>query len=467
MEPPLSSTSTAIQPTTTSSEQPDAADPVSSSTTLDPGIPDWATSTVAEMDPISLMPVGPGVPAGSWVEGSAVTEDVIALATWPWEEMDRSDSRWRLVVASRETGELLFDERVGDMNVLSMFSAPSGEVMIVEPIRSADWNFADGFVVHAYNPEAGELREAARFNEGDFQPHSLTLLSDGRFGLVGAERNGDVFDRPRIVVFDWEANETVTDVILDDLPLDADAPDGVFVDQMHHPVVWDEARARALVIHAHEDVVTTITVPNGEIEEVALVEHQSLLNALLAWLVPPAHAKGLPSSQRQAVISGDHLYIAGAAVTFESNGDGSHAYTYSATDLLKVELETLEIIDRTQVGATTIAALRDGGYLLAGGETTTGQVGEQLTTTETEEYTDLLVIDPETLDVVDRYEEAHLTSRYQAQAGSAANIIYVKGTADTILSFDPTSGQLSSTDARGTFEPHLLENSLHYASQSN
>lgn len=461
VEPSPGATSTTSEPVSSASSE------LGSSATLGSGMPAWATSTVVEVDPITLAPVGPPIPAGDWVEGSAVTDDVIAMVTWALEEVDRPDSRWRLVVASRETGELLFDERVGDMNILGMFPASSGEVVVVEPIRSADRTVGDGFVVHSHDPATGELREAARFDEGDFQPRSLTLLSDGRLGLVGAERNGDLFDRLRIVVFDWEANEAVTDVSLNDLPLDGDAPDGVFVDQMHHPVVWDEAQSRALVIHAHEDVVTTVGVPNGKVEEVVLAEGRSLLDAFLGWLVPPAHAKGLPSHWREAVVSGDHIYIAGTAVTFEPNGDGTYSYTYSATDLLKVEIETLRIVDRAEIGVTTIAASRDGGYLLGGGKTISGQVGEQRTTTGTEEHTDLLVIDPETLDVVDRHEEAQLTAGHQAQAGPAPNTVYLTSTGNSLLVFNTATGHLTSTDAIGAFESPLLENSLRYASHAS
>jgi hypothetical protein len=464
-EPPSGSTSTGSQPTTSSSTQSVTSAPVTSSTIVNREFPSWATSTLVEMDPISLMPVGPAIPAGLWTEGSAVTEDLIAVATWPNEESDRADPRWRLVVASRESGELLFDERVGDMNVLGMFASASGEVMIVEPIRSADWNHADGFVVRGYHRARDELREVARFDEGDFYPSSLTLLSSGHLGVVGIERTGDVFDRYRIVVFDWQSNETVTDVILDGLAFDTEAPEGVFVDSMHHPLIWDEARSRALVVHADEDVISAVALPSGEVKHVRLHAKSSLMNAFFGWLVPSADAKGLPSFQRRAVISGD-MYVVGAAVTFESNDNGTHNYQHSATDLLKIDLDTLRIVDRSRPGATMIAASPDGGYLLAGGQTTTGRVGIDLTTVDSEEYTDLLVIDPETLDVVSRHDEVNLTSEYQVQIAPAENLIYIEGARGKILTFAPTSGKLQSTDATG-FERVLLGNSLRYESQSS
>lgn len=440
--------------------------PGSTSTVVNEKLPDWATSTVVEMDPLSLAPLGPAIPAGLWTEGAVVTDDLIALATWPLEETERADARWRLVVASRETGEVFFDERIGGMNVIEMFAPPSGEVTVVQPIRSADLNFADGFVVRRYDPGAGQLRQVAHFAEGGFQPNSLTLLSDGRLGLVGAERNGDVFDRIRIVIFDWQTHETVTDVVLEDLPLKADAPDGVFVEDMHHPVVWDEARDRALVVHAHEEVITTVSIPDGKIEKVPLARDQSLLGALLTWVMPPVGAKGLPSVQRHAVISGDHLYVAGEAVTFESKTNGSHSYRIAATDLLKIDLETLRIEKSSQSGAAFIEASASGGYLIGGGHTATGHINLESTTIE-EEYTGLLVIDPDTLGVIERHAEANITSRFEVQASLAEDVLYTQGPGGSILTFDPKSGSVNTSLQTGPFEPELLKNSLRYASHSN
>jgi hypothetical protein len=457
------SSTTGAEPTTSTSEPLVTTTTVPPSTTGETEWPDWASSSVVEVDPVSLETVGPAIPAGLWSEGSTVTDNVVAFATWPTEETERTDPRWRLVVASRETGELLFDERVGDMNVLGMFTGPSGEVMVVEPIRSADWNHADGFVVRGYNPEAPVLREAARFDRGDLYPFSFTLLSDGLMGIVGAERsNDDLFDRYRIVVFDWETNETVMDVVLDDLPLEVDAPDGVFVDPMHHPVVWDEARSRVLVIHAHEDVITTVTIPTGDTERVPLVEDQSLLGAAFAWFVPAAEAKGLPSFQRQAVISGDHLYVVGAAVAFEKT-ETSHAYSHTATDLLKIDLDTLRIVKRAQPGATVVASSPNGGYLLGGGMTTAGHVSDQITT-ETEEYTGLLVIDPDTLEVIAHHTEVNISSQFEVQSAPTGEVIYIPGPGGRkILAFHPETGSINTTGKSG-FEPALLKNALSYES---
>lgn len=456
------STTSLVESTTTSS----LAQPGSSSTVPASETPSWATSTIVQMDPVTLARVGPAIPSGFWAEGSAVTDELVAVATWPMEESGRANARWRLVVAARDTGDLLFSERVGDMNVIGMFAAPSGEVMIVEPIRSADWNFADGFVIHAYDPSSNELREAARFEDGDFQPYSMRQLSDGQLGFMGTERNGDLFDRQRIVVFDWQTNETVMDVTLDDLPLEANAPDGIFVNPMYHPVVWDETRNRALVVHAHEEAVTAISVPDGAIEKVPLTEAQSIFESLLAWLIPSTHAKGLPSSQRSAVISGDYLYVAGATVAFEPDGESTYRYTQSATDFLKVRLDTLEVVDRAQLGITVVAGGPNGGYLVGGGLTSSGQEGPEVSTVESEEYSDVLVIDPETMDITARNDDFTFTSEWQAQNARAANHLYLEGPAGTIVVFDPATGDLNTTEVRG-FDLALLQNAIRYESQTN
>ncbi|HUP15928.1 MAG TPA: hypothetical protein VM848_07765 [Acidimicrobiia bacterium] len=451
-------TATSTSVVASSTSEPPIESRGSSTTTLRAGWPDWATSSVVEVDPVTLVDVGPAVPAGAWSEGSAVTDDLIAIATWPADGI----SWWRLVVASRDTGEVLFDERVGTMNILGMFTLPSGEVMVVEPIRSADWNFSDGFVVDAFNVDTNDLEEVARFDDGDFVPLRLTVLSDGRLGVVGWDRHGDTFQH-RIIVFDWARNEVVVDVVLEGLPVEAEAPDGVYVDPMYHPVIWDEERSRILAVHAHEDVITTVGIPSGEIEEILLVPERSLLSAFFAWLVPAADAKGMPSFQRQAVISGDHLYVAGATVTFDETADGTYAYRHAPGDLLKIDLATMRIVESAQPGVSVIASSTSGGYLIGGGQTTTGQVGEELSTTESVEYAGLLVIDPDTLEVVDHHNEVNITWEGELQPSNTENIIYVDDHAGDILTFDPISGDLLSTGVRG-FEYSLMRNSLRYTS---
>ena len=234
---------------------------------------------------------------------------------------------------------------------------------------------------------------------------------------------------------------------------------------MHHPVVWDESRSRVLVVHAHEDVITTLDIPTGEMERASLVEDRSLLGAVLTWLVPPAEAKGLPSFQRQAVMSGQHLYVVGAALSFEETTKSSHAYSHTATDLLKINLDTLRIVGKAQPGATVIAASPAGGYLLGSGRATVGQVSEN-TTPESEEYTGLLVIDPNTLEVVAHHDLANLHSQYEVQLSPTEEVIYLQGPDGSILMFDPTSGSVNTTGKTG-FEPALLRNSLRYESPSN
>ena len=96
-EESATSSTLVVEATTSTLEEVD--DSAVTTTSVDAEWPDWATSTVVEMDPISLAQVGPAIPAGAWTEGSAVTDDLIALVTWSGD-----GARWRLVVASRETG---------------------------------------------------------------------------------------------------------------------------------------------------------------------------------------------------------------------------------------------------------------------------------------------------------------------------------------------------------------------------
>ncbi len=425
----------------------------------------WATRLVAEADPVTLEQTGPGIPAGYWVEQAVVTDEVVGFVTWSEEETDRVDARWRLVIADRASGEVLMEDRVGDMNPIGMFAVPSGEVIVVEPIRSSDWNHADGFVVRSYDPVSRNLREVASFNEGAFLPFTMTVLGDGLIGVSGSERNQDgIFDRMRIVVYDWAEQSTVVDVTLDDLPLHGDSPEGVFVDSLGHGVAWDLERGRAIVVHAHEDVATTVDYPSGNTETVDLVNDQTLLGALFSWLVPPAYAKGLPSSARNVTISGDRLYVASSAITY-TEADDSLAYSYQPLGILSIDLETLTIVNRSEAPVGFVAAVPTGGYLIGGGRFEAGRLGTYVFTDE-QSTSGLLVIDPERLDVVDS-QDLELAWPHSLQPAINGEAIYIDGGSNGLLRFDTTTGTITKLDTTTPWEPALIRHGLRYTRHAN
>lgn len=72
----------------------------------------------------------------------------------------------------------------------------------------------------------------------------------------------------RIVVFDWEQGLPVIDLVLDDIAIQAEAPEGVFVGYLDHAVVWDVVRNRALTVQADKDFVTAVEYPSGDVETI-------------------------------------------------------------------------------------------------------------------------------------------------------------------------------------------------------
>lgn len=425
----------------------------------------WATRLVAQADPVTLEQSGPGIPSGYWVEQAVVTDDVIALVTWSEEEADRVDARWRLVIADPASGDVHLDDRIGDMNPLGAFAAASGEVIVVEPIRSSDWNHGDGFTVRGYDPETRVIREVTSFTEGDFFPFTMTVLGDGLIGVTGSERNDDGdFDRMRLVVYDWATGSIIVDKTLDDLPLRGDAPDNVFADNLGHAVAWDIGRGRAIVVHAHEDVVTTIDYPSGDTRTIDLVNDQSLLGALFSWLVPPAQAKGLPSSARNVVISGDRLFVASSAVTYTETDDAL-AYSYQPLGIISIDLESLKVVRRSEAPVGFLAAVPSGGYLVAGGRFESGRVTKYVFTDE-QSTSGLLVIDPETLEIVDN-QDVQLSWPQSLQRAASGDAIYVEAGSRGLLHFDPRTGTTTEIDTTTPWEPALIREGLRYTRHDN
>lgn len=410
--------------------------------------PSWARNGVAPAVPGSLAPAGDALPAGDWVEAALADDLGIVYVTW-------SDAApvWRLVAAP--AGDAAWrDQRGGDMNVLGVFRASTGEVLVVEPIRSADRNSAAGFIVHAYDQATATMRRAATFGDQSFATAAATQLDERRLGLWGWDRDGEVFGDLRVVVYDWQARRAEVDVVLDDVNLDSGAPAEVpYVGRLGPAVVWDHARNRAIVVHADREAVTTVSYPDGAVATRKLTESRSLLEALLGWFVPPALAKGLPASSRSAIIVGDHLHVAGTATEFWEEG-GQFRYRTAATGIFSVDVDSLEIVARSEVPVDTVAAA--GSRLLAHGVTSAGGAGE-ITTITDETASGLVVLDAATLDVIAVHD---LPGSYY-EVVAAGDHAYVS-TQGRTYSYHARTGALVELEPGLVLNPYLAEAGLRY-----
>lgn len=322
-----------------------------------------------------------------------VSGDVVAYTTWA---EDSAAAKWRLVVADRHSGQVKHDARIGGVNALAIWVDADGAILVAEPHLTPDRNSTQGLRIHRYDPASASVTVAVELADADMVPIGLEVLDDSTIGLWGFHRGQDGINAMRVMVFDWRHNEIITDRVIDGLTLEADAPEEAYLGILVHSVVWDMARSRALVVHAHEDVVTTVAIPSGEMSVVELEESRSILEAFVDWLIPAAEAKGLPGSQRIVAKIGDTMYIASMVTSFDYVDDRLHWYR-DPTGLLAIDLNTLEIVGKVTEPIGFVRASPDGQYLVAGGATESGYVDEYITTTHAERF-DLLLIDPTTLE---------------------------------------------------------------------
>jgi DNA-binding beta-propeller fold protein YncE len=166
-------------------------------------------------------------------------------------------------------------------------------------------------------------------------------------------------------------------------------------------VVWDGTRA--LVVHADRDVVTEVDLETGAVTDHPFGPETSESAGLLAWLVPPAQAGGMPSAEstRSAVLSpdGGRLYVAtrlGQAIV-ESEDDW-----YLRTDsvgLKVVDTKTWTLVNRLDAPIGEVDISPDGTRLLASGFTRL----DRLSSTDFESH-GVFVIDTSSLEVLAHHE---------------------------------------------------------------
>jgi hypothetical protein len=153
-------------------------------------------------------------------------------------------------------------------------------------------------------------------------------------------------------------------------------------------VVWDNERARVLIVHANQDVVTEVHPATGVINE-----HK--LGNEISHSTPTAEGP-FTNAQRMAVLGRDgrSLYVATAVQTFELIDEG-WTETFISTGIKSVDTETWEVVDQLDAPISEIYLSPAGDRLLA-----TGQSYGNGPHTYESESPGLYLIDPLGLDIV-------------------------------------------------------------------
>lgn len=179
-------------------------------------------------------------------------------------------------------------------------------------------------------------------------------------------------ERPVLMVTDLETGnriETPVEGVIAEATLIDTLPDGseLFESYMPAIVIGDD---RALIVHAHEDVVTEVDLATGKVEKHELATETSIVDRFLAWLVPPAVAKG-PSAgvTRHAALSPDGaiLYVSGYHEEVTVDSDGVTHETTTPMGVEVVDTETWTVSETIDLPVATVTLSPDGSTLLGSG----------------------------------------------------------------------------------------------------
>jgi hypothetical protein len=136
-------------------------------------------------------------------------------------------------------------------------------------------------------------------------------------------------------------------------------------------VVWDGARA--LVVHADQDVVTQVDLETGAVSDHAFSPEMARPGGLFAWLAAPAQAGGMPTadSTRSAVLSpdGDLLYVATRVGDAVVEDEDTWFLRTDSIGLDVIDTSTWEKVDRLDAPIGEVRISPDGTRLLAWGYT--------------------------------------------------------------------------------------------------
>jgi hypothetical protein len=374
---------------------PSTSTPVSSttfvvpSTTVQIQLERSGTVDLVRVDPATLKPASDSsvVTSGDWISGS-MSENGEWLMLNVWIDTEPDTDLVQVVevasgtVVTEYRGALLHSLKVGN----------------------------DGSVFHQYDGATGGRLSRLKPGSGDFEEifdafppgftrwGSLTLLDDRRAGWFGELWDESGQPEAALLVADLSEGSAETYALsgvtmgqVGEEPLG----DWMAPELVEPSVVWDIDGQRALVVHADEPRVTVVDLAGG-----GIIEHtwssSSWADAFLAWLIPPARAKG-PSfgTRRDAVLSPSGVLLYVALEESEVAADGSPSVHTFPGGVEVVNTGTWSLVTRFDIPASRVALSPDGAHLVAA-----GVVAIDTPSSTASELEDVHIIDTETMDVI-------------------------------------------------------------------
>jgi hypothetical protein len=231
----------------------------------------------------------------------------------------------------------------------------------------------------------------------DFDPLDIAFAPDGGSLLIyGARYPGSPGVNPLPVAarFDVAEMRIVWEIELTGVKDGQYSPDGKS-DQAEHDrsIWWHPAIAiapetqRAYLVHADEDVLTTIDFLNRSRRDVEIRSVAGLLERLVGLGSFPAYAKELNGASKAAVLSpdGEQLFVVGQKISSSQDSNGTWDIQETSLGLKVIQVADGEILATVDTPATQIAWGPDSRHLLLGGWDRSGNVWTDVLDLENQE----------------------------------------------------------------------------------
>lgn len=220
----------------------------------------------------------------------------------------------------------------------------------------------------------------------DFDPLDFVFTPDGGSLLIyGAHYPGSPGVNPLPVAARFDARDLgiAWQIELTGVRDGQYASDGSSDDVSHDTSIWWHPAVtfapetqRLYVVHADEDVLTTVDFANRWRRDVEIRPVAGLLETLLGLGSFPAHAKELNGASKAAVLSpdGERLFVVGQKINSSQDANGSWDIEEASLGLRSIRVPTGEVQTTIDTPATQIAWGTDSRHLLLGGWDRSGDV---------------------------------------------------------------------------------------------
>ncbi len=276
-----------------------------------------------------------------------------------------------------------------------------------------------------------------------------TILDNDRiafFGIFGPQTDEDA---PALVILDLVNLTTTTYPLPEVMVGEGDLVDfgEISISEWFQPEVgWDSARNMAYVVHGDRDAFTAVDLTTGESNTRDWAQPTSWLGRVLAWLMPPAQAKGPNLGARRSVglsSDGATLYVGTTRSHIETESDTGLTAVWEPQGIVAIDTATGDMRQHWSIPASEVHLAPGGEYLVATGLT----VRDSLSTSSAVNEGAFIIHLP-TGEVTGHILDGHVNGN-QVQFSLADGIAYRTNYSGTIEVVDLRTAEVLSTMTGG------------------